>query len=320
MKKIIFGTLMMFGSFALAQNYPDYYPSNNSNNNGYYSDNDDRSYFPDDYYYDYPSDYYTDDYYNANYNDYRRSISNVNWERFFVENRISPYQVREIARLNQMYSSFSTWDNYYRYNPDRWYYDRFSALENILGTAIFAIFENVYYGGYNPVVYYRNYRINHYRPAIYVVPRYRNVNINVYRVDRYNYHQNNGWSNNNYRQNNGFQNSNRNGGNGSWNNNNTINRSYDSSRPSEGFRGEAAKRNDNGNFGNSSQRRSAPVESARPQNNNSRSENQGGFRGGSPRQNNGGGNGRMQQQSQERRSSSPSNNSGFRGSQKFVSR
>ncbi|MCB4234419.1 hypothetical protein LDL59_03015 [Kaistella anthropi] len=62
-----------------AQNYPDYYPTNS--NDGYYGD---EYYFPDDYYYQYPSDYYANALYQSYYNDYQRSIYDVNWNRFFL--------------------------------------------------------------------------------------------------------------------------------------------------------------------------------------------------------------------------------------------
>ena len=54
MKKILFGLSVFFATLISAQNYPDYYPTNS--NDGYYGD---EYYFPDDYYYQYPSDYYT---------------------------------------------------------------------------------------------------------------------------------------------------------------------------------------------------------------------------------------------------------------------
>ncbi len=231
MKKILLG-LLFLGSLSFAQNYPDYYPTNNNYDNGYYTDSDDEYYFPEDYYYQYPNDYYTNDYYSNSYNDYQRSINNINWNRFFVENRLSPWQIQQIMYLNEMYPSFTSWNNYYHYNPNRWYYDRYYALQQILGAQVFVVFQNVYYGGYSPVVYYRDYCMTHYRPNIYVMPRYRNVNINLYRVDRRQYHQNNGYYYN-PRQGYGFKNSPRSGSNGNWNNSSNNN----GFRNTEGFRG-----------------------------------------------------------------------------------
>ena len=187
MKKIFLGLAFGLGVLTSAQQYPNngwgddgYY----QNGGGYYSDEDDRNYFPDDYYYNYPQDYYPSDYYQSYYNDYRGSIINIDWNGFFVQNRLSRWQVDQIMRLNNLYASFTAWDNFYRYNPDRWYYDRFYALERILGPRVFVVFQNNYYRGSSPIVYFQNYRRTYYVPRYTVMPRYRNVNINIYRVDR----------------------------------------------------------------------------------------------------------------------------------------
>ncbi|WP_226063891.1 hypothetical protein [Kaistella polysaccharea] len=195
MKKIILGLSVFMMTLVSAQNYPDYYPNNGYGNSNYYGDEDDQFYFPDDYYYEYPADYYNNDLYRNYYSDYRSSINNVNWNRFFAMHRLSPWQVQQIMMLNDSYTSYSAWNQYYRYNPDRWYYDRFYALQRIMGPGLFVVFQNNYYNGYNPVIYYQNYNRQHYARNIYVVPRYRNVNVNVYRVNRNDYHQGNSRSN-----------------------------------------------------------------------------------------------------------------------------
>lgn len=199
MKKILFGLSVFFTTLMSAQIYQDYYPTSGSGV-GYSEEYSDEFYFPDDYYYEYPADYYTSNMYKSYYDDYRRSIYDVNWNRFFSTYRLAPWQIQEIIRLNDQFSSFSAWNSFYRYNPDRWYYDRFYSLERILGPRIFVVFQNNYYNGYNPVVYYQNYRRQHYATHVYVVPRYRNINVNRYRVDRVKYHQTNP------RQNIGFRN------------------------------------------------------------------------------------------------------------------
>ncbi len=186
MKKILFGFSLMAFMALPAQSFPDYYPNNSEQ---IYGSEEDAYYFPDDYYYDYPEDYYTEDLYQSYYNDYRRSIRNVNWDRFISKYRLSPWQVQQIMILNDSFPSFAVWNTYYRHNPDRWYYDRFYALERILGPQVFVIFQNRYYNGYNPVIYFQNYRRQHYVTNVYVIPRYRNVNIVRYRVDRVKYHQ-----------------------------------------------------------------------------------------------------------------------------------
>lgn len=190
MKKLLLGISVFVATLSSAQIYKDYYPTNYPGG-GYYEDYDDEYYFPDDYYYEYPADYYTSDLYRSYYNDYRRSIYDVDWNRFFRTYRLSSWQVQEIMMLNDRFGSYSAWNSYYRYNPDRWYYDRFYALERILGPKVYVIFQNNYYQGYNPVSYYQNYRRVHYRPTVYVVPRYQRVNVNRYRVDRVQYHKTN---------------------------------------------------------------------------------------------------------------------------------
>lgn len=191
MKKIILGVSVLMMTLVSAQNYPDYYPNGPYNNGTYYGADEDAFYFPDDYYYEYPSDYYSNDLYRSYYDDYRRSIADVNWNRFFQMQRLSPWQVQQVLMLNDSFASYAAWNSYYRYNPDRWYYDRFYALQRILGPSVFVVFQNNYYNGYNPVVYYQNYNRRHYARNIYVVPRYRNVNVNVYRINRTQFHQSN---------------------------------------------------------------------------------------------------------------------------------
>ncbi len=195
MKKIIFGMSVFMMTFASAQNYPDYYPNYNNSNGSYYGSEEDAYYFPEDYYYEYPEDYYSNDLYQSYYDDYRQSIATVNWNRFFRNQRLSSWQVQEIMRLNDSFASYAAWNSFYRYNPDRWYYDRFYALQRILGPSVFVVFQNNYYNGYNPVVYYQNYNRRHYARNIYVIPHYRNVNVNVYRVNRTQFHQNNSRAN-----------------------------------------------------------------------------------------------------------------------------
>lgn len=183
MKKIFLSLMIILAGFVSAQDYYDTYPTNNGYE--YYNDSYD---YPDDYYYNYPNDYYPNDYYNSYYSDYTKSITSVNWNRFFVEYNLSPLQVNEIIRLNNRFVSFNAWDSYYRYNPDRWYYDRFYALQNILGPKVYAIYGKSYYKG-SPIVYFQNYRKSYYVVHYNVVPRYRNVNINTYRIDRNNFRE-----------------------------------------------------------------------------------------------------------------------------------
>jgi len=296
MKKIFLGLALGLAVFSSAQQYPNngwgddgYYQ-----NNGGYSDEDDRNYFPDDYYYNYPQDYYPSDYYQGYYNDYRNSITNINWNVFFRENRLNRWQIDQVLSLNNLYVNFSTWDNFYRYNPDRWYYDRFYALERILGPRVFVVFQNNYYRGASPIVYFQNYRRSYYAPRYAVMPRYRNVNINVYRVDRSRFRRMD---------------------------NPTFNVIRSSNRSDSGFRGPVRDGSNSGGFrgqaGNNDRR--SNENSGGFRNENSGVRNNGGFRGSS--ENNGtrgsvGNNGGFRGNSEVRRESAPrreNNGGGFRG-------
>ncbi|SFI22601.1 hypothetical protein [Halpernia frigidisoli] len=209
-KKILFCSLLMVGSLAFAQQNQSYNgwgdsnnSYNNSNNYGNSYDDYDNDY-PDDYYYDYPSDYYPQSYYESYYNDYRKSIVSINWPQIFRQYRLNRNQINQIIYINNRYQNFNTWNAYYGVNPDRWYYERFNALKFILGPTIFINFQNHYYHGYNPVVYFQNYRRTYYVPRYHVRTQYRNVNIVKYRVDRDTYRDNragNGLYDPNYRNN-----------------------------------------------------------------------------------------------------------------------
>ena len=219
-KKIVFSSLMMIAVSAFAQQNQTYngwgdsdnnYSNQSNSNDNYYNDND----YPDDYYYDYPTDYYPQTYYQSYYNDYQNSIISINWNQFFVNYHLNRHQIQLVINLNNRYRDFASWNYYYGRNPDRWYYERFNALRFILGPTIFVNFQNHYYHGRSPVVYFQNYRRTYYVPRYHVNTQYRNVNIVRYRVDRDKFRQdrykdpraNNGLYDPNYRNNsNGLQN------------------------------------------------------------------------------------------------------------------
>ena len=190
MKNLLFGLSVCFATLLSAQNYPNngWGNGNNYNNNGY-NNYDDEGYFPDDYYYEYPEDYYSNDYYRDFYNDYRQSLQMINWNRFFREYNLTRRQISLILDLNNQFNSFNVWNSYYRSNPQRWYYDRYFAIERILGPQVFVVFQNRYYDGFNPVVFYNNRCNTFYRNNFRVRPAYVNINVNVYRVNRQQYHQ-----------------------------------------------------------------------------------------------------------------------------------
>lgn len=312
MKKIFLGLAFGLGVLTSAQQYPNngwgddgYY----QNGGGYYGDEDDRNYFPDDYYYNYPQDYYPGDYYQSYYSDYRNSIINIDWNGFFIQNRLNRWQVDQIMRLNNLYASFTAWDNFYRYNPDRWYYDRFYALERIMGPRVFVVFQNNYYRGASPIVYFQNYRRSYYGPRYSVMPRYRNININVYRIDRSRYRRADNPTfeiiRSSSRPNNGFRNSNGSfrgeNNNGGFRNNSE---GFRNNSDNNGFRGNSNnnggfRSSNGGGFRNNNEVRKEPAP-AKENNSGFRNGNSGGFR--------------------QQRSESPaptqnrSNGGGFRGS------
>ena len=185
MKKIFLTLAIIFGGLVSAQDYYDTYP-NDYNGYEYYDDSYD---YPDDYYYNYPTDYYPDQYYQGYYNDYRNAVFSVNWNQFFVQYRLTPFQIDQILALNNRFASYAAWNAYYGWNPDRWYYDRFYALQNILGPRVFVVYQNVYFRGASPFVYYRNRCVNFYARRYPVRPIYRNVNINIYKVNRGNFRE-----------------------------------------------------------------------------------------------------------------------------------
>ncbi|WP_336717685.1 hypothetical protein [Chryseobacterium mucoviscidosis] len=91
------------------------------------------------------------------YNDYRRSISDVNWQSVISDLMLSTTQANQIYALNDRYRDYDSWNSVYDNNPDRWRNDRYVELERILGRDKYAKFKNRYYKGQNPVaVYNRN--------------------------------------------------------------------------------------------------------------------------------------------------------------------
>jgi len=301
MKKILIGFALSMATLSFAQQYPNNgYGDDDgySQNDEYYNDQDDQNYFPEDYYYNYPQDYYQNDYYQGNYNDYRNSIVSINWNGFFVQNNLNRWQIDQILRLNNLYISFSTWNNFYRYNPDRWYYDRFYALQRIMGPRVFVTFQNNYYRGYSPVIYFQNYRRTHYASICRPMPRYRNVNINIYRVDRAKFRRHDNPTFNIVRRsdrpNNGFRGSRENNNSGGF-----RNKADNRNNNSGGFRNENNGVRNNGGFrGNSDSgvRNNGGFRAERADNNGNGGVRNGGFRGGEVRresaprkENNGGG-------------------------------
>ena len=247
MKSIVLAIALVFSQAVFGQDYYDPYPQGNYSGYEYY----DNSYnYPDDYYYNYPTDYYPEQYYQANYNDYRKAVFSVNWNNFFVQYNLSPWQRNQIVILNNRFASYDAWNSYYRWNPDRWYYDRFFALQNILGPQVFVVYQNVYFNGNHPINYYCNHRINYYSNRYPVRPVYRNVNINIYKVNRHDFKdgfrtppRNAGMINPN--RNDGFRNQPRSGSDGGLGNNNSRYENQASNNKNDGFRTRPEMRSNN---------------------------------------------------------------------------
>ena len=96
----------------------------------------------------------------------------MNWNRFFSEYRLLNWQVREVILLNNRFNSYEEWLMFYRRNPDRWYYDRFVALERIFGPHLYSDFCRRYYNTSNPLVYFQKNKIRYNTSRIYISPRY----------------------------------------------------------------------------------------------------------------------------------------------------
>lgn len=88
------------------------------------------------------------------YNDYRRSISDVNWQNVITDLVLSSVQAKQIYVLNDRYRDYDTWNRVYVVDPGRWRGDRYSELERILGREKYLVFKKKYYRGQNPVIVY----------------------------------------------------------------------------------------------------------------------------------------------------------------------
>ncbi|MFY1045713.1 hypothetical protein [Chryseobacterium sp. GP-SGM7] len=93
----------------------------------------------------------------AYYDDYRRSVTDVNWQTVVSDLLLSATQANQLNSLNDKYTDYDGWNRVYANNPDRWSTDRYGELERIMGREKYAKFKSKYYKGQNPVaVYNRN--------------------------------------------------------------------------------------------------------------------------------------------------------------------
>ncbi|UKB81413.1 hypothetical protein [Chryseobacterium sp. MEBOG07] len=88
------------------------------------------------------------------YNDYRRSISDVNWQRVVADLLLSTAQANQVYGLNDRYRDYDSWNRVYVVDPGRWRGDRYNELERIMGREKYIIFKKKYYRGQNPVIVY----------------------------------------------------------------------------------------------------------------------------------------------------------------------
>lgn len=94
------------------------------------------------------------------YNDYRRSVTDVNWQSVISDLVLSNTQANQVYALNDRYRDYNSWNSVYVGNPDRWRNDRYMELERIMGKDKYAKFKNKYYKGQNPVAVYNRSKNN----------------------------------------------------------------------------------------------------------------------------------------------------------------
>lgn len=95
------------------------------------------------------------------YNDYQRSITDLNWQTVAANLLLSDQQKEDLFSLNNQYSDYDSWNRKYIDNPDRWRSDRYSSIERIFGPEKYTKFKNQYYKGQNPIAVYNRNKNNH---------------------------------------------------------------------------------------------------------------------------------------------------------------
>jgi hypothetical protein len=115
------------------------------------------------------------------YNDYRRSITDINWQRVATDLVLSAVQTTQLNALNDRYRDYDSWNRVYVGNPDRWREDRYYEIERILGREKYTKFKTKYYKGQNPVAVY-NRNKNNYKKA-------KAQKSKVYKVNKKNGHK-----------------------------------------------------------------------------------------------------------------------------------
>ena len=123
------------------------------------------------------------------YNDYRRSITDVNWQTVAANLLLSPQQKSDLFALNNQYSDYDSWNRIYGHNPDQWRTDRYASIERIMGPSKYEKFKNKYYKGKNPVAVYNrnknNYKSNQVKKYNAIQSKKRNNGVNTKSMNEY---------------------------------------------------------------------------------------------------------------------------------------
>lgn len=94
------------------------------------------------------------------YNDYRSSVTSMNWETVAANLLLSPTQKQQLFALNNQYPTYDSWNRNYKDQPERWSTDRYSSIQRIMGNEKYLKFKNKYYKGQNPVALYNKNKNN----------------------------------------------------------------------------------------------------------------------------------------------------------------
>lgn len=116
------------------------------------------------------------------YNDYRRSVTGINWQTVAADLMLTQAQKDQLFALNSKYDDYNTWNSVYGNNPERWRSDRYGEMERSMGAEKYTKFKNKYYKGQNPVAVY-NRNKNNYKSAQnkkYKKIKYKKENSGVY--------------------------------------------------------------------------------------------------------------------------------------------
>lgn len=97
----------------------------------------------------------------AYYNDYRRSITDINWQTIVADLLLTPQQKDQLFALNNRYPTYDNWVVVYKDHPDRWRADRYYEIERILGPEKYGKFKTKYYKGRNPIAIYNSNKHNY---------------------------------------------------------------------------------------------------------------------------------------------------------------